>query len=170
VDRRATKRAHNLGGSSGSGGQVSAANVCSTGQDSNDKGSHGVGGKKKLKLEKGLLASAADNLKKAAADLKNAKQEATKCLGKISAEHIQLEAMTKDRLFKTMPELIKGKIADTLKQMKEMQVDCKSVLAKGGSLTSTVETAANLAKTSALQRAFVNQLQQNQMAMNMPAC
>jgi hypothetical protein len=69
-----------------------------------------------------------------------------------------------------MPDLIKAKINDTLKQMKDMQNDCKAVLARGGPLSCTVESATNLAKTGVLQRSFVNQLQKNNLAINMPAC
>jgi hypothetical protein len=101
-------------------------------------------------------------------EIAQSKTEATKILGKISGEFVQLEALMKSKASKELPEVCITKTNATFQTMKDTMAECKSVLGKGGKLTTTYNDATNLAKQSALQRNFVSQLTQTTMLTNMP--
>ena len=104
-------------------------------------------------------------------ELKAKKAEASKVLQKLAAEESMLEATSKDKCLKKLPEVVMDKVKATLTQMKAASAECKAILnGMGGSTLSISHAeACQLAKTSALQRSFVEQLKTREMVQAMPA-
>ena len=111
---------------------------------------------------------AADEIKKMKQEAAASKALATKVLGKLSGELVQLEVLVKGKVFASLPEVVQDKTKVTLEQIKGMVQQCKDCLGKGCPCTLDIGEVWAIAKTSLLQRNFVSQVVQQQMASQMP--
>ena len=118
--------------------------------------------------EQAQTQAAKDLGKALAIDRKKIMAEATKVVGKLSAEQVQMDLFMKTKGIKDLPPVVLEKLQTSIKSIKEMVSNAKAVLGGKATTPPSFLDAADMAKRAVLQRQFVNQLLANNMASQMP--